>query len=276
MPEDVTPIIAEVREVSDEADRLFGQLTSAQLNWKPAPDSWSVAQCLEHLIAMNADFFPAFDAITRGLDYVPDDLANLERDMSDTYFVNFSLFQSVPDSWAIHQLFPVMPLHRHLEEPTRHATLADITCDSDGKIERFIDLRDVKKTLELHPLRQGEPYYLGIFLVGAYQEILGDMHNLFGDTNVVHVDFDAQGRPKLPHVVRGDRVQDVLTYVEYFETDLLASLRRHLETALEDGRISYEESASIYGRYEAGLHGYTYLKREHTPAEIPSFAKEER
>jgi arginine decarboxylase len=214
--------------------------------------------------------------ITRGLDYVPDDLANLERDMSDTYFVNFSLFQSVPDSWAIHQLFPVMPLHRHLEEPTRHATLADITCDSDGKIERFIDLRDVKKTLELHPLRQGEPYYLGIFLVGAYQEILGDMHNLFGDTNVVHVDFDAQGRPKLPHVVRGDRVQDVLTYVEYFETDLLASLRRHLETALEDGRISYEESASIYGRYEAGLHGYTYLKREHTPAEIPSFAKEER
>ena len=137
---------------------------------------------------------------------MPDDLANLERDMADTYFLNFSLFQSVPDSWAIHQLFPVLPLHRHNEQPTRHAVLADITCDSDGKIDRFIDLRDVKRTLELHPLTPGEPYYLGFFLVGAYQEILGDMHNLFGDTNVVHVDLDEHGPPALTHVVRGDRV----------------------------------------------------------------------
>ena len=202
--------------------------------------------------------------ITGGLDYVPDDLARLQRDMADTYFLNFSLFQSVPDSWAIQQLFPVLPLHRLDEEPTRRAVLADITCDSDGKIDRFIDLRDVKRTLELHPLERDEPYYLGIFLVGAYQEILGDMHNLFGDTNVVHVDVDAQGRPRVAHVIRGDRVQDVLGYVEYFETDLLAALRRHLEAAIDAERLTYEESAMIYDRYEAGLHGYTYLTRNRT------------
>ncbi len=200
--------------------------------------------------------------ITRTLDYVPDDLSNLERDMADTYFLNFSLFQSVPDSWAIHQLFPVLPLHRHTEAPTRRAILADITCDSDGKVDRFIDLRDVKRTLELHPLKKDEPYYLGFFLVGAYQEILGDMHNLFGDTNVVHVDLDEAGRPRLSHVLRGERVQDVLEYVEYFETDLLSNLRRSVEKALEDGRISFEESALIYRRYESGLHGYTYLTRD--------------
>jgi arginine decarboxylase len=200
--------------------------------------------------------------ITRTMEYVPDDLANLERDMADTYFLNFSLFQSVPDSWAIHQLFPIMPLHRHLEQPTRRGILADITCDSDGKVDRFIDLRDVKRTLELHPLKKDEPYYLGFFLVGAYQEILGDMHNLFGDTNVVHVDADEQGKPRLTHVLRGERVQDVLEYVEYFETDLLNNLRRSVENSLEEGRISFEESAKLYARYEAGLHGYTYLVRE--------------
>jgi arginine decarboxylase len=208
--------------------------------------------------------------VTRLLDYVPDDLANLERDMSDTYFLNFSLFQSIPDSWAIHQLFPVLPLHRHLEAPTRRATLADITCDSDGKVDRFIDLRDVKRTLELHPLKKDEPYYLGFFLVGAYQEILGDMHNLFGDTNVVHVDLDDAGRPRLTHVLRGERVQDVLEYVEYFEPDLLSNLRRSVEKALEDGRITFEESALLYRRYEAGLHGYTYLTRDRRSGEGPS------
>ncbi|MFN0242748.1 MAG: biosynthetic arginine decarboxylase [Planctomycetota bacterium] len=208
--------------------------------------------------------------ITRSLDYVPDDLANLERDMADTYFLNFSLFQSVPDSWAIHQLFPILPLHRHLEPPTRRTILADITCDSDGKVDRFIDLRDVKRTLELHPLKKDEPYYLGFFLVGAYQEILGDMHNLFGDTNVVHVDLDESGRPRLTHVLRGERVQDVLEYVEYFEADLLSNLRRSVERSLEDGRITFEESALLYRRYESGLHGYTYLTRDKSRADSPN------
>jgi arginine decarboxylase len=200
--------------------------------------------------------------IARGLSYVPDDLAHLERDMADTYFVNFSVFQSLPDSWAIGQLFPVLPLHRLNEQPMRRGVVADITCDSDGKIDRFIDLRDVKRTLELHTLRPNEPYYMGFFLIGAYQEILGDMHNLFGDPNVVHVDLDEQGRPRLAHVVRGDRIQEVLSYVEYFEQDLLARLRRHIERSLEAGVMTLEESAMLQRRYEAGLASYTYLARE--------------
>jgi arginine decarboxylase len=193
------------------------------------------------------------------LPYVPDDLANLQRDMADTYFLNFSVFQSLPDSWAIGQLFPVLPLHRLDEKPTRHAVIADITCDSDGKIDRFIDLRDVKRTLELHPLRPGEPYYLGFFLVGAYQEILGDMHNLFGDTNIVHVDVDDQGRPRVSHVLRGDRTEEVLSYVEYFEKDVLTRVRNHIERALQEGLMTFEESAMLQQRYEAGLAAYTYL-----------------
>ena len=200
--------------------------------------------------------------LVRTLPYVPDDLANLERDLADTYFLNFSVFQSLPDSWAINQLFPVVPLHRHNEQPTRRAILADITCDSDGKIDRFCDLKDVKRTLELHPLRPNDPYYIGFFLVGAYQEILGDMHNLFGDPNIVHVDLDESGRPRITHVVRGDRTQEVLSYVEYFEQDLLARVRRHIERSLEEGRMSFEESALLQRRYEAGLASYTYLGRD--------------
>jgi len=200
--------------------------------------------------------------ITRELEYVPDDLAGLERDMADIYFLNLSIFQSIPDSWAIHQLFPVLPIHRLAEAPSRRAILADITCDSDGKIDRFIDLRDVKRTLELHPLKPQEPYYVGIFLVGAYQEILGDMHNLFGDTNAVHVDVNGDGKPRLKHVVRGDRVKDVLSYVGYDESELLVSLRRSIEKAIEEDRITFEESARLLRRYEHGLHGYTYLTRD--------------
>jgi arginine decarboxylase len=207
--------------------------------------------------------------LARTLPYVPDDLANLERDLADTFFLNFSVFQSLPDSWAINQLFPVMPLHRLNEQPTRRAILADITCDSDGKIDRFCDLRDVKRTLELHPLRPKDAYYIGFFLVGAYQEILGDMHNLFGDPNIVHVDLDETGRPRITHVVRGDRTQEVLSYVEYFEPDLLARLRRHIERSLEEGRMALEESALLQRRYEAGLAAYTYLSREGDGADGP-------
>ncbi|MCB9914751.1 MAG: biosynthetic arginine decarboxylase [Planctomycetes bacterium] len=206
--------------------------------------------------------------VSKDLDYVPDELENLERDLSDTFFLNFSLFQSLPDSWAIGQLFPIMPIDRLNEEPTRRATLADITCDSDGKIDRFINRRDVNSTLELHTWDPDEPYYIGFFLIGAYQEILGDMHNLFGDTNIVHVDVDDQGRPRLRHVVRGDRVQDVLAYVEYFEQDLLRDLRRHVEASLDEGLMTYEESALVYRRFEKALQGYTYLSRQ--PSALPA------
>jgi len=207
--------------------------------------------------------------IARKQTYVPDELTGLERDMADIYFANFSVFQSLPDVWAIQQVFPILPIHRLDEEPVRRAVLADITCDSDGKVDRFIDLRDVKSTLELHPLRPGEPYYLGFFLIGAYQEILGDMHNLFGDPNIVHVDLDEENRPRLTHFVRGDRTQEVLSYVEYFEDDLLSRLRSHIERALELGRMSLEESAMLQRRFEAGLASYTYLAREGAPPPGP-------
>jgi arginine decarboxylase len=197
----------------------------------------------------------------KDLDEMPEELEHLERALSDTYFCNFSVFQSLPDSWAIDQLFPVIPIHRLNEEPTRRAVLADITCDSDGKIDHFIDKRDVKNVLELHPLT-GDDYYLGIFLVGAYQEILGDLHNLFGDTNDVQVTLDAQGGYRIEHVLAGDTVTEVLSYVAYSKDELVMRLRRSVEIALRSGRMSLEQSKDLLRRYEAGLGGYTYLERE--------------
>ncbi len=199
--------------------------------------------------------------LVRELPEVPEELEGLERSLSDTYFCNFSVFQSVPDSWAIDQLFPVLPIHRLGEEPTRRGVLADITCDSDGKIEHFIDRRDVKDVLELHPLRD-EDYYLGVFLVGAYQEILGDLHNLFGDTNTLHVSLGEEGEYHIDHVLTGDSVNDVLRYVSYDPADLISSVRRFSERALRAKRITLEESRQLLRVYEQGLSGYTYLERD--------------
>src|SRR6187401_2371746 len=169
--------------------------------------------------------------ITQSMSEVPEDLQNLEETLSDTYFCNFSLFQSMPDSWAIKQLFPVMPIHRLNEKPNRHAVIGDITCDSDGKIDQFIDRRDVKKTLRLHTYN-GQPYYLGAFLIGAYQEILGDLHNLFGDTNTVHVDLTPSGEVVLEAIVKGVTVREVLDYVEFEPSDLIERLQSAVETSV--------------------------------------------
>ena len=196
------------------------------------------------------------------LDYFPEELEGLDALLSDTYFCNFSLFQSMPDSWAIKQLFPIMPIHRLGEEPTRPAVLGDITCDSDGKVDQFIDRRDVKRTLALHPFT-GEDYYLGAFLVGAYQEILGDLHNLFGDTNAVHVRANESGEVMLEAVIKGDTVREVLNYVQFSSDALVTQLRRDVEVALREGRIGYEESGQLLRFYEEGLHGYTYLEDVH-------------
>ncbi|MBN1342373.1 MAG: biosynthetic arginine decarboxylase [Phycisphaerae bacterium] len=201
--------------------------------------------------------------IVRDLEYVPEELQPLERALSDTYFCNFSTFQSVPDFWAVGQLFPVVPIHRLDEAPTQRATIADVTCDSDGKIDRFIDLRDVKDVLELHRT-DGEDYVIGMFLTGAYQEILGDMHNLFGDTNAVHVSVDEDGEYQVDHVIKGDTIKRVLGYVEYEADDLINRLRRSVENAVRKGRISLEESAYFLRRYERGLEGYTYLSQRST------------
>jgi arginine decarboxylase len=198
--------------------------------------------------------------IVREMREVPEELEGLERALSDTYFCNFSMFQSLPDIWAIDQLFPIMPIHRLGDEPTRRAVLADITCDSDGKIDHFIDRRDVKSVLELHPVN-GQDYYLGIFLIGAYQEILGDLHNLFGNTNTVHVSLAAGGGYQIEHVVTGDTVTDVLKYVSYSRDDLVARVRRFAELAVRANRMSLEETRSMLRLYEEGLAGYTYLER---------------
>jgi arginine decarboxylase len=197
--------------------------------------------------------------IVREMDYVPEELQGLEALLSDTYFCNFSIFQSMPDSWAIKQLFPIMPIHRLNEVPTRRAVLGDVTCDSDGKIDQFIDLRDVRNTLQLHPFN-GEPYYLGAFLLGAYQEILGDLHNLFGDTNAVHVSLDEEGEYSIDDVIKGDTVREVLAYVQYSGEKLTESLRKDVERAVRSGKISLSESKMLLRFYETGLDGYTYLE----------------
>jgi len=195
--------------------------------------------------------------IVRDLPYVPDELEGLERQLSDTYYCNFSVFQSVPDHWAVRQLFPTIPIHRLNRAPTRRAVLADLTCDSDGKMDQFIDLRDVKHFLELHPLN-GEPYYIASFLVGAYQEILGDLHNLFGDTDAVHVRLDGDDY-RVEHVVEGDSVSEVLSYVQYSKNDLISRVRRAVEVGLREKRLTMAESGRLMRRYEEALEGYTYL-----------------
>jgi len=192
---------------------------------------------------------------------LPEALANLQRDLSATYFLNASIFQSLPDSWAIDQLFPIMPLQRLEEQPTQGAILADLTCDSDGRVDRFIGPRGPRPVLDLHTPAADQPYYLGVFMLGAYQEILGDIHNLFGDTHVAHVEIDAQGRTRLAHVQSGDRVEDVLSYVKYDGAELRRTVRRHVEQALGEERMSDEESALFLQRFETNLHGYTYLTR---------------
>ena len=197
--------------------------------------------------------------IVAELEYIPEELTGLQTMLSDTYFCNFSIFQSMPDSWAINQLFPIMPIHRLNEAPTRRAVLGDITCDSDGKIDQFIDLRDVRNTLELHPYN-GQPYYLGGFLLGAYQEILGDLHNLFGDTNAVHISLDDSGAVNLDTVIKGDTVREVLHYVQYSADEMLAMMRKDVERAVRGGMVSLEESRQFLRFYETGLEGYTYLE----------------
>ncbi len=194
----------------------------------------------------------------RQLDYVPEELEGMEKLLSATYYCNFSVFQSVPDHWAVRQLFPVVPLHRLEEKPEVEAVLADITCDSDGVIDSFVDLRDVRDTLPLHPLHRHEPYYLGIFLVGAYQEILGDLHNLFGDTTVVHVSSGANGYI-IDKTLRGDSVMDVLGYVQFTRDELMARVRAKVEKSLKSGAITLEQSAAFIRKIELGLDDYTYL-----------------
>jgi arginine decarboxylase len=186
--------------------------------------------------------------------------------LSDTYFCNFSVFQSMPDSWAVGQLFPVLPIHRLNEEPNRQAILVDLTCDSDGKIGQFINISETaagsrakKAALEVHEVKPNEPYFMGVFLLGAYQEILGDLHNLFGDTDAVHVTVTSAGY-SVDEVVEGDTVTEVLSYVQYNRAELIESVRRAAEESIQNGSITKNESRLLLRIYEEGLAGYTYLE----------------
>ncbi len=191
--------------------------------------------------------------------HVPDELRNLDKQMADKYFCNFSLFQSMPDSWGIDQLFPIMPIARLKERPTRSAQLQDITCDSDGKVTAYVNGGQQTNYLPLHQIKDDEHYYIGVFLVGAYQEILGNMHNLFGDTNAVHISVDGEGY-SIDKTIDGETVADVLEYVQYDHKKLVRRLEIWVAKAIKEGRISQEEGKEFISNYRAGLYGYTYLE----------------
>ncbi|MBU1008795.1 MAG: biosynthetic arginine decarboxylase [Bacteroidetes bacterium] len=189
----------------------------------------------------------------------PEELLNLPKLLSDKYFCNFSLFQSLPDSWAIDQIFPIIPIHRLDEKPDRNVTLQDITCDSDGKIDNFISTRNFSHHLPVHSVKARESYYIGAFLVGAYQEILGDLHNLFGDTNAVHVSVDSKGY-YIDQVIDGETVAEVLDYVQYNSKKLVRTVETWVMTAVKAGKITAEEGKEFLSNYRSGLYGYTYLE----------------
>lgn len=199
------------------------------------------------------------NSLAKGMKHTPEELKGLDKILADKYFCNFSLFQSLPDAWAVDQLFPIVPLQRLNERPTRSATLQDITCDSDGKIANFVTNRRISHILPVHTLRKNEPYYLGVFLVGAYQEILGDMHNLFGDTNAAHITVK-DGHYHIDQVFDGETVEEVLDYVQYNPKKLVRQLEMWVTKSVKQGRISLEEGKEFLSNYRSGLYGYTYLE----------------
>jgi arginine decarboxylase len=203
----------------------------------------------------------AIGKILEQLGETPEEFEELSTLLTDIYFGNFSIFQSAPDAWAVKQVFPVMPIHRLNETPSRNGVIVDLTCDSDGRLDRFIGEGEDQPTLRLHPWN-GSPYFLAVFLVGAYQEILGDLHNLFGDTDAVHVRLDDEGGYTVEHYVEGDAVTEVLSYVQYDRQALTERVRKTIERALRAGKISLEDSALLRRRFNQGLNDYTYLSDE--------------
>lgn len=199
--------------------------------------------------------------IASSLKHIPDEFRKIAKMLPDKYFCNFSLFQSLPDSWAIDQVFPIMPISRLDERPNRMATLQDITCDSDGKITSFISNHGITNSLPVHALKQNEPYYLGVFLVGAYQEILGDMHNLFGDTNAVHISV-YKDRYEIDQIIEGETVAEVLDYVQFNPKKLVRNVETWVTASMKAGRITPEEGREFLSNYRSGLYGYTYLERD--------------
>ncbi len=213
--------------------------------------------------------------LSRGDEDLEDIHIELKEYLSDTLFCNFSVFQSLPDSWALDQLFPILPIHRLNEEPTRKAVLVDLTCDSDGKIDKFPDIETgkVKKTIDTHDFSEDEPYFMGVFLVGAYQETLGDLHNLFGDTDAVHVKMDDKGGYYVSDVISGDTVGEVLSYVQFNREELVRNMRKSCETGIAQGSVTRREAALLMKYYEEGLAGYTYLEKHDDEPSLSDFSK---
>jgi len=196
--------------------------------------------------------------LCKDIKHTPEELRKLPKMLADKYFCNFSLFQSLPDSWAIDQIFPIIPIHRLNEKPLRNATIQDITCDSDGKIENFIGQKNTSQYIPLHTLKGDAPYYIGVFLIGAYQEILGDMHNLFGDTNAVHVVLKKDGYD-IEQVIDGESVSEVLGYVQYNSKKMVREIETWVSASIKSGKITSKEGKEFLENYRSGLYGYTYL-----------------
>jgi arginine decarboxylase len=245
-PKNLQEAFHDATQIKEEADSLFkfGYL-SLRERAQAEKLFWA---CCERILEA-----------AKKLKRIPDEIVQLEQMMASIYYGNFSVFQSIPDSWAIDQLFPIMPIHRLDQEPTVKATLADLTCDSDGKVDHFIDIEDVKRVLPVHPFREDQRYYMGIFLNGAYQEILGDLHNLFGDTNAVHVRLDDEGGYEIGHFVKGDEIREVLSYVEYEPGMMVERVRRQAERARRQGLITFDQVKLLMKHYEDSLGSYTYL-----------------
>jgi len=236
----------DAQQIREEAlDRFSLGLLDLQTRAKIERLFWSIAKEVQQM--------------TNGMKHVSEELINLPKLLSDKYFCNFSLFQSLPDSWAIDQIFPIIPIQRLDEKPDRSATLQDITCDSDGKIDNFISTRNLSYYLPVHSLKQKEPYYIGVFLVGAYQEILGDLHNLFGDTNAVHVSVDSKGY-SIDQIIDGETVAEVLEYVQYNPKKLVRTVETWVTSSVKSGIITAEEGKEFLSNYRSGLYGYTYLE----------------
>ncbi len=236
----------DAQQIREEALDLFslGMLdlvTRAQverLYWSIAREVYQIASTMKH---------------------APEELRKISKMLPDKYFCNFSLFQSLPDSWAIDQVFPIVPLSRLDEKPSRTATLQDVTCDSDGKIDNFINMMNYSYHLPVHSVKPKEPYFIGVFLVGAYQEILGDLHNLFGDTNAVHVSVNEDSY-KIEQIIDGETIADVLEYVQYSPKKLVRTVESWVTSSMKEGKISVEEGREFLSNYRSGLYGYTYLE----------------
>ena len=271
MPEDFEPSATDHKLVHDLTE-IWDKLSSRSLleDWHDAEDIREEALDLfRHGIIdlkTRAQIESLYWAISHEVaelahhqKHVPDELRTLDKQMADKYFCNFSLFQSMPDSWGIDQLFPIMPISRLTEQPDRSATLQDITCDSDGKITAYVNGGHQTNYIPLHSVKPDEHYYIGVFLVGAYQEILGNMHNLFGDTNAVHISVTRDGY-EIEQVIDGETVADVLEYVQYDPKRLVRRLEIWVSRAVQDGKITESEGKEFISNYRAGLYGYTYLE----------------